>query len=93
MEREREVVNLLSIFNLTICKALGLPESVSARVMLLYDKRENAREFRVLSNGLSKDVSSKIKLWLEDNIDINDVNCSINENEIDADHMSEFITS
>jgi hypothetical protein len=44
MGSKRFLDKLLSVFDLTICKALGLPESVSTRVMFLYDrvgKREN----------------------------------------------------
>jgi hypothetical protein len=73
MEKRRDVVRLLSIFNLNTKKAPCLPENTLARIMLIYDKVNNVKEFKVLGSGITEDVDSKIRSWLEENIEIEDM--------------------
>ena len=73
MEKRRDVVRLLSIFDLNTNKTPCLPENTSARIMLVYDKVNNVKEFKILGSGITEDVDSKIRSWLEDNIEVEDI--------------------
>ncbi len=68
MENRRNVDKVLSVFDLTHCQGLVLPGGGATRVMLIYDKKENIKEFKVLNKKISKETSGKITSWLEKNI-------------------------
>ncbi len=70
MGSERFLDQLLSVFDLTICKALELSESVSTRVMFRYESEGGHKEVLVSNNGLPKDLVDQVTLWLEKNMDI-----------------------
>ncbi len=70
MGSERFLDQLLSVFDLTICKALELPESVSTRVMFQYEGEGGHKEVLVSNNGLPKDLVDQVTSWLEKNMDI-----------------------
>jgi hypothetical protein len=86
MGSERFLDQLLSVFDLTICKALGLPESVSTRVMFLYDRKGGHKKFLVSNNGLPKDLVDQVTSWLEKNIDVHNITI-LKENKLDADNL------
>jgi hypothetical protein len=86
MGSERFLDKLLSVFDLTICDALGLPESVSTRVMFLYDRGGGHKEFLVSNNGLPKDLVDQVTSWLEKNIDVHNITI-LKENKLDADNL------
>jgi len=90
MEKERDVVSFLSVFHLTISKALDLSETVSTRVMFRYDEKQKLKEFRVLNNGIAEDTRRKIAFWLEENVDIHDVANGLDSNEMDGDSFFEI---
>ena len=85
MGTPRHVDNLLSVFDLTACKALDLPESVSRRVIFIYDRKQNIRRFIITGNEVSSDVDSKLRSWLEENIQVDDVAFGLKRNSLDAD--------
>ena len=87
MGTKRDIINLLSVFDLTICKAISLPERVHTRVVLVYDNKKGIKEYRLLNNKIPKEVNSKIILWLKKNIDLNHVTHNLNPKKIDADKL------
>jgi hypothetical protein len=73
MEKKREVVRLLSVFNLNANKTPNLPENTSARIMFVYDKLKNIREYRILDSGMTEEMERRIRSWLDENIEVDDV--------------------
>jgi|GEM_PF-810651 hypothetical protein len=67
MGTRRHVESAMCIFDLTIGKAINLPESIRAKVMMLYNRKDNRREFKVLDLSFPEDVDRKIISWLEKN--------------------------
>ena len=70
MGSERFLDQLLSVFDLTICKALEVPESESTRVMFRYEGEGGHKEVLVSNNGLPKDLVDQVTTWLEKNMDV-----------------------
>ncbi len=70
MGSERFLDQLLSVFDLTICKALDLPESESTRVMFRCEGEGGHKEVLVSNSGLPKDLVDQVTSWLEKNMDI-----------------------
>lgn len=68
MAAERYVNGLVSVFNLRIGEALGLPQRLSTRIMYSYDREENRRSFTILNNTLSDEMIAKLIFWLEKNV-------------------------
>jgi len=87
LEKKRDIDRLLSIFDLKIQKALNLPESVSTRVLFIYDKEGSVKEFKLLSKDLSKEMDTRITAWLMKNMNVDDLISSSSYNDIDADHL------
>lgn len=73
MDRKRHVNRLLSIFDLGDYRGSGLPADLSARVMFLYDEKENVSEFRMLDRDLPIETNLKIASWLRDNLNVADL--------------------
>jgi hypothetical protein len=73
MENEREVVRSLSVFNLKGIKTPFLPENTSTRIMLVYDKQKNIKEYRILDSSMAEEMDRRIRSWLEENIEVDDV--------------------
>ena len=93
MERRIDIVRLLSIFDLNTNKTPCLPENTSARIMLVYDKANNVKEFKILGPGIAEDVDSKIRSWLEENIEVDDMIHSLDSNYIEVDDFQKCIGS
>jgi hypothetical protein len=87
MGSERFLDKLLSVFDLTICKAIELPESVSTRVIFLYDREGDHKKFLVTNNGLPKDLIERVTSWLEKNVDVHNINSILKKNKLDADAL------
>lgn len=87
MERKRYVDKLLSVFDLTIGQAQGLSESLKTRVIFEYDRRTNKREFRLLDRDIPAAQGQQIRAWLEEHIDLCDMESGLSSNEIDADAL------
>jgi hypothetical protein len=73
MAKQRYVDKLLAVFNLNVSQALGLPDEVSTQVMFLYDRETNVKEFSLLDREMTKDMSSRITSWLNENVGIDEV--------------------
>ena len=87
MGSERFLDKLLSVFDLTICKAIELPESVSTRVIFLYDRQGDHKKFIVTNNGMPKDLIEQVTSWLEKNVDVHNINFILKKNKLDADAL------
>jgi hypothetical protein len=87
MEKRREVERALSIFELTIGKVLGLPESIQTDVSMIYDRQAEKREFRLLDPRIPAHLQDRIVSWLEDNTDAEDILWGIPSNRLDADRF------
>ena len=70
MENKRLVYNLMSVFDLSDYEGLGKPENTYGRVMLIYDKEKNVKEFKLLKGGIPAEMQRNIISWLEKNIEI-----------------------
>ena len=64
MGTRRQVESAMCIFDLTIGKVINLPESIRARVMMLYSRKDNRREFRTLDLTFPGNVDRHIISWL-----------------------------
>jgi hypothetical protein len=90
MAAKRYVDGLVSVFNLRIGEALGLPQRLSTRIMYSYDRQENRRSFTILNNNLSDEMSDKLKSWLEKNV-FTEVIGDLKSNELDGDQMAQCV--
>jgi predicted type IV restriction endonuclease len=88
MSTKRDVNRLVSVFDLKVHRALRLPRSISSRVVLSYDKRENKKEFKVLNRDISEKTNKMITSWLEENFDIHAITPSLGLEEIDVDDLA-----
>jgi hypothetical protein len=70
MDYHRQVKKAMSVFDVTIGKALNLEECLCTRVLLIYDEQNNKREFKVLDPMMTRDLSSRIETWLANNVHI-----------------------
>ena len=93
MENRREVVRSLSVFNLSANKTPHLPENTSARIMLVYDKLKNIREYRILDSGMTEEMDRRIRSWLEENIEVEDMIHGLNSSDINADDFQRAVGS
>ena len=87
MSKKRHVDKLLSVFDLTICEALSLTETISIRVMFIYDRVEEVRKFVILNDKMRKQTSDKLTLWLQENVDVSHVAHGLKSNQLDADNL------
>ena len=90
MAAERYVDVLVSVFNLRIGEALGLPQRLSMRIMFSYDRQKSRRSFTILNNTLSDEMSATLKSWLEHNV-FTDVIADLKSNELDGDQMARCV--
>ena len=93
MEKRREVVRSLSVFNLNAKKSPNLPENTSARIMFLYDKQNNIREYKILDSAMTEEKGRQIRSWLEDHIEIDDVIHGLDSSNINADDYQKAVGS
>jgi hypothetical protein len=87
MEKRRGIMKVSSVFDVNIHHALDLPETISVRVLLRYDRDEDRKEFTVLSKDMAYGTSQRMIAWLEDNIDVSDVIYGSQESALEADLM------
>ena len=73
MAEERYVDKLMSIFSFTAGKDVGLLKNVSTQVMFVYNRKANIKKFNLIDEEISEDVNRKITVWLEKNVDVEDV--------------------
>jgi hypothetical protein len=58
--------------------------------MLLYDRQQDRKEFRLLDETITGEMNSRITSWLEENIDVNDLAHGLKSFKIDADHVQKY---
>jgi hypothetical protein len=87
MGTRRQVESAMCIFDLTIGKVISLPESIRAKVMMLYTRKDNQREFRVLDLSFPDELDQQIISWLEENTDADDIIWGLESNRMDADRF------
>lgn len=85
MEENRDVDRMLAVFDLTVGKVLNLPEDLSTRVMLVYDRERNVKEYTLLGNRLPDGVAHRVTRWLEENVDVDDIAFRLVANRLNAD--------
>jgi len=85
MGKRRQVESAMCIFELNIGRVIRLPESVRARVMMLYSRKDNKREFSILERSLTGDVKKQIISWLEMNTVPDDILWELKSNRMNAD--------
>ena len=85
LEEKREMEAGLIVFQLSVCKVLGLSEQVKTHVMLIYDKRKRKREFIIFNKGLAREIHGKISGWLDATLCFHDIVHKIGPEGIDAD--------
>ena len=73
MAEERYLDKLMSIFSFTAGKDLGLLKNVSTQVMFVYNRKANIKKFNLIDEEMSEDLNRKITVWLEKNVDVEDV--------------------
>jgi hypothetical protein len=66
---KRCVDKLAVVFALTGHEGLDLPQHLSTRVMFVYDKKENKKQFTVLNRRIPDEMSAKIRVWLESHLE------------------------
>lgn len=88
MASKRHYESLSSVFDLNIHEALGLPESVSIRVMLTYERGRNERKFVILNAEIPKEMQDRLISWLEENVETDDIAYGLRSNILDADRFS-----
>ena len=87
MGSRRQVESGMCIFDLTIGKVISLPESIRAKVMMLYSREDNRREFRILEKVFPGETKQRIISWLEGNTEAEDIFWELNANRMDADRF------
>ena len=93
MEKKREVVRSVSVFNLNATQIPYLPENTSARIMLVYDKLNNIKEYKILDSGMTEEMDCRIRSWLEENIEIDDIIYGLSSSDINADDFQKAVGS
>lgn len=73
MRERKNVDRLLAVFDLAAPKDLGLPENWSTRVMLVYDREKQVKEYTLLCRGLPEAVIRKVTSWLETHVNIEEM--------------------
>jgi hypothetical protein len=87
LEENRNLDRMLAIFDLTVRKALNLPKDLSTRVMFVYDRERNVKEYTLLGNRLPEGVAHKVTRWLEENVDVHDIAFRLVANRLNADYF------
>ena len=63
---------------------MGLSEAICTRVIFIYDGKEQQKEILISSNTIKEDIQEKLKSWIFENIDVQDV-MYIKSKYLDAD--------
>jgi len=87
MGSRRQVESAMCIFDLTIGKVISLPRSIRAKVMMLYCREDNRRQFNVLDSSLPAGIDRQVISWLEQNTDADDIIWGLKSNRMDADRF------
>jgi hypothetical protein len=69
MASERAINTLLSVFDLKIIDGSNLKELASARIVFIFDKNKDLREFSIVDSKMPHELQERLRAWLEKNID------------------------
>jgi hypothetical protein len=86
---KRCVDSLSVVFNLSIRKALALPQRLTTHVLFRYDKKRSRKEFMILNRGIPTEIRHRIIVWLETHVEVDYVLEGLPLNEMDGDDLSE----
>jgi hypothetical protein len=88
MASKRYVNTMLSVFDLEIAEASNSGRGISARVVFEYNRKTGFRSFRILSPGIPASVASKLIVWLEKNVDPEDIELGLESRRLDAENLA-----
>jgi len=88
MASRRFVNNMLSVFDLEIADGLTSSRGIVARVVFEYNRRTGLRSFRILSPGIPRSIASKLIMWLEKNVDPEDIEFGFEPKRFVAEHLT-----
>ncbi len=83
----RHINQLFCVFDLSICKALGLIHPLSTRAVFSFDRHSNKKEIQILNPEIKAEMREKLLKWLETNIDEGIVE-HLRASEIDMDSLA-----
>lgn len=69
MASQRAINTLLSVFDLKIIDGSNLEELAAARIVFVFDKHKNLREFSIVDSKMPHELQEKLRAWLEKNVD------------------------
>jgi len=69
MASKRVINTLLSVFDLKIIDGSNLEELASARIVFIFDKDKNVREFSIVDSKMPHELQERLRAWLEKNVD------------------------
>ena len=90
---KRCVDNLSIVFNLSIRKALALPQRLTTHVLFRYDRGTSRKEFKILNRGIPTEIRYRIIVWLETHVEVDQVLEGLPFNEMDGDDLYESETN
>lgn len=73
MEKRTGVDRLFSVFHLTDSHVFASSEGVSTRVVFIFDRQQNKREFKLLNKKIPEELAVKIRSWLMEHVDIDEI--------------------
>ena len=88
MASRRFVNNMLSVFDLEIAETLDSSRKITARVIFEYNRRTGLRSFRILSPGIPRSIASKLIMWLEKNVDPEDIEFGFEPKRLVAENLT-----
>lgn len=83
MSSRRFVNTMLSVFDLEIAEVSNSGRKISARVIFEYDRRTGSKRFRILSPGIPAGIASRILVWLEKNIDPEEIELGLESRKLE----------
>ena len=89
----RTIDNLYCIFDMTIFRALNLPQPISTRAILVYERDKNRKEFKILNQKINKEVHYRLLSWMHKNIHADSIVHQLSSNEIDMDQLAVAVNS
>ncbi len=87
MGSARYVNNMMSVFDLEIAETSNSSRGIFARVVFEYNRRTGLRSFRILSPGIPGSIASKLIVWLEKNVDPEEIELGLESRKLVAEDL------
>jgi len=87
MGSARYVNNMMSVFDLEIAETSNSSRGILARVVFEYNRRTGLRSFRILSPGIPGSIASKLIVWLEKNVDPEEIELGLESRKLVAEDL------